>query len=472
MSPRGARKVFGESLFLLGKYPDRPVPVHIANGFLTAALGQGSSAAQIRRWLRDPETPLPSPPFGKQMAQGARSERLRRALRVIVDPDRRVWEKIGSLFPLHGDLVGRDPSDDGLGRAVWSTLQGYAPDLRTVLFELLNPPLEEAVDSVTALAVLLGRGGGGSPQQSAPAPQSPVEWDVEPSGIGGTLAEALAVMVTNAIEPGSGRSRSSRLVQLTSSTHFAAWLISLRTPPLLRPRDPRTWSELAPLFFYAGSPPGDPSEPAVRLATRSFDAVVGEHRRHLRDRLRTRLGDAKLPKRLPKAQRGRTLLSQVLGTLPDKQLASLVAAVGSEDNVDEICDIVLGAVYPPGHLERGFRSMGRKVGVAGPIRGRGSPRFLFETNVLGLLVDATVSPRERVQFEDWLDRLYARFGILIGFGRTIDWAEHLGDLDDPGPLYHALQTNHENMRRRLLRSGLAAEYSDAETEVHCREEVW
>jgi len=87
------------------------------------------------------------------------------------------------------------------------------------------------------------------------------------------------------------------------------------------------------------------------------------------------------------------------------------------------------------------------------------------------LVDGTLQVGEQLAFDEWLDRLYELFGFVVGIGRTCDGRVLLEHLEAPGPLFHALESNHDALRRRLIRAGLASEYSDSETEVHRYEEA-
>jgi hypothetical protein len=85
--------------------------------------------------------------------------------------------------------------------------------------------------------------------------------------------------------------------------------------------------------------------------------------------------------------------------------------------------------------------------------------------MLALLVDVTLDDGETLAYEDWLDVLYARFGTICGRGKTVDGEALLAGLDSRGVIARALDANHEALRRRLVRAGLAYEYSDSETEI-------
>lgn len=471
MNLKGRRRMFEHSRFLLGAYPDRPAPVHLVNGFLCAAFGEGKGSQGVRSLIRDPEYPLPSPPIGEGLrSDGGRTVRFRQAMRVILDPDRRVFPTRGSPFPLHGGFIARDPSDDGFGEAMWEVVRVHAPSaFEDNLRRLLFPGRE--CDAVSGMGILLaefeGRKRDGAARKEVVKGTLP--WGSNSGELGKLLTRALAALVVQSVGISDGRLRSSRLVTLTQGLFFGTFLAALRAPAIEKYR-PKAWEDLAPAFVYGGVPPGDPKEPAVRLAQRSFEAVVDQHRAALGELLVERLKRVRVPARVPSRQQGKVRVRLAFEDLSARQVEEFEEVVGSVSRPEELGKRLLDAVYPAGHLESGFRAMGKKIGFAGPDRGYGSPRLLLETPMLGLLVGTTIGPGERVPYDDWIDRLFDRFGLVLGRGRTDRGKEVLRAHESPGPLHRALEQNQESLRRRLIRSGLAVEYSDAETEVHRYEE--
>lgn len=468
VSIKGARSVFGDFPLLLGKYPDRPAPVHVVNGFLAAALGNGTAARAIRAML-DEDNPLPAPPISPAIITDiSRRERLRDSLKVALNPDRRAWgERFASLVPLDRAFVARDPSDEGLGKAIWGLLAGNAKQVLPQMNLLLRP--RQPTDALAILSRLLADGLATEETKASGDGDVAAPWPTKPGTLGASLAGSLQRLITSSIAPNNSITRSARLSSLSAATYFAAWLGALRTPSIVF-GGAKQWRDVKPMFFVGGIPPGDRTDVAVRLAARSFEAVVAEHRALLQESLAARLAKVKLPAALPKTQHGSTMLKQALPSLTDQQLEAALATIKSSMKPDNIAERLINEIYPAGTLESGFRSMGRKLGIAGPDRGYGSPRFLLETPILGLLVDATLDPGQHLPYDEWLDRLYETFGFVLGIGRSHDGRELLSGLEEPGPLFTALESNHDELRRRLIRSGLASEYSDAETEVHRHEE--
>ena len=259
-------------------------------------------------------------------------------------------------------------------------------------------------------------------------------------------------------------SRSSHIVALSRAAFSIAFLGALRSPELLT-RQADNWPELTPMFVYGGTPPGRASEAAVRLAAKSFAAVVRAQRGGLRILLEKTLQRRRLPRGLPRQQYARTATAAAFDDVSKKDLTAAIDAVGRVGNITKVADRLADAIYPPGFLDKAFRAMGRKVGLAGPDRGYGAPRFLLETPVLAMFLHATVRPGESMGYEQWIDEIYSSFGMILGPGVRTDYSTQLQSLENTAVVLGVLRRNQESLRRRLVRAGLAAEYSDGETEV-------
>jgi hypothetical protein len=143
----------------------------------------------------------------------------------------------------------------------------------------------------------------------------------------------------------------------------------------------------------------------------------------------------------------------------------VLEAVHTSKELNNIAKRIADAVYPLDHLSKYYRTVGRMLGIAGPDRGFGSPRLLLETPLLGSLVEGTLFIGQTLSYEEWIDEIYKRFGIILGFGRETDPHELLRGLDRAGPLDRAIRESHEALRLRLITAGLAIEYSDGETQL-------
>jgi hypothetical protein len=462
MSLKGKRLLVSHDLpFLLGAYPERPAPAHVLNGFLRAAFGTGPAADGVRELIRAAEPTAVSAAVSPQIVSSlGEFSFFRTALAGVFDADRRVFPNFGSPFPIHGSVVAPDPSDEGFGRDLWSFVSRLDPTVRDKLLKTFFPTAAE--DAVTAMAMALT----GAPAPSAefrPGEEDPNPWAGQTGKLGRRFAKALGVAIEGRL--GENRHpRSVRIASVSKALYFALFLLSLRLGDLFL-RKPDDWDDLIPMFVFGGLPPGDRKSSATRLACRSFEQVVASHRTAARSLLLSRLRSQRLPRSLPDRQRARTAVRLAFDGVAQSIRDEAEDVVGQTASVESMADRLITEVYPPGHLERGFRSMGRKIGFAGPDRGYGAPRFLLETPSVALLVEVTIDHGESRRYEDWLDDVYARFGIILGRGRRYDPLALLARLDSLGRVRAALDFNHEALRKRLIRSGLAVEYSDSETEV-------
>ena len=176
IDPRHVRALMrGTHPFLPGRYPGRPTPQHVLNAFVLAGLGSTSGADAIRLMSRDSRSrgvehrasgALREHPAVEGQAW-AEDESLLRALSstilAVFDPDGQIFPTRGSPLPIDYRAASSDPSDDGLGRALWRVLTDPETETRPKLAQLLDATRSEDAASRLA-AVLLPVG----PPQPAP----------------------------------------------------------------------------------------------------------------------------------------------------------------------------------------------------------------------------------------------------------------------------------------------------------------
>jgi hypothetical protein len=458
MTLLGKREFFRPEIpFLLGRFPDRPAPTHVINGLLADAFGIGPAADLVRELIRGDQVRDFIPGLDPRTRNDASAfEALRDTVRVIFDPDAKVFPSRGSPFPLHLGAISRDPSDDGMGSLAWALIQSTRSDATELLGEFFATPAAD--DGVTAFADVLCERYRPSGQPGA----SRATGSMKLSGALGTrYSRALSDLALRPIDHPQHFTRSLKTAAFTRGVFAAVFLATLRAAEIVEIK-PKSWAELSPLFVLGSVPPGAPDSAEVRLATRSYEHLMVAHRKALAERLHAKLPSRRL--NVPQNQYAEVLLSSTF-QLDRTTLRDATEIVHRSQNTMEITRRLIHEIYPAGHLERGFRSMGAKIGMAGPDRGNGAPRLLFETPILALFVDAALGEDDRLQYEDWLDKLFEQFGFICGRGRKHDYEQLLSPLGSQGPLSRALDSNHEALRRRMIRAGLAIEYSDAETEV-------
>jgi hypothetical protein len=462
----GAKRLLSpDSPFIIGGDPDRVAPAHVINGYLAALFGSGSNATQVRQSMRG-KISLPATVSGEIRDTERKRVAFRDALRTILDPDHRVFPSgQGSTFPLNLGLIAPDRSDDGLGKELATLVTAIAPDAIDGTAAIFR--CDDATDAVMKVGEVLASSSN-RPPRSLEVRSWP--WDNGGGRLGAALSRSLgflaqvATQIPNALP-------SVRLAMLTRSVYLAIYIGLARSPALMA-RQPKNWNDLAPMFFLGVQPPGNPRSPEGRLAIRSFDAVVAECSESIRDLIASKLARAGrgITQNMPPSERARIRVGKAFSGLSAEHAALAVQALRRHDKPEAQARALSKLAYPAGYVSDALRSTGRMIGCAGPDRGAGAPRFLIETPLLALLVSATAD-EVPTPYPEWLDRVFDRFGIIFGFGETHDPRTSLASLDEKGPVERALRSNHEALRSRLVRAGLAVEYSDGETEVMAREQA-
>jgi hypothetical protein len=469
------RLISRDNPFALGSQVANPAPAHVLNGFVAAALGSSNRGGAVRALLAgDKSVDLPLLKSEAWTTPAVVSD-LRDDLNVAFNPDRRLWSQFGAALPVHGYLATTDPTDADYGPLMWQLVSRFGPpELPDRLKRMLMPAT--AGDSVTAVALVLSDKAEPGPQRTVPVGDTAWFGD-HPTESGRALSESLATFVADLVDPLEDGRRVARIQTLARGLYFAA-LLALMLGPLARHRsDPiTTVDELAPMVVWGDMPPGPAGHPMVMAAALSFQSIVDLQRAALSEVLGKTLEAQPVPSHLPEPmhlrERAKSLVTAtgLAGTKLDSAVNRVVSLAGQTTgtmSTDEWSRRVIEAAYPEEFLTRGFRTMGRKVGFIGPDRGFGTPRFLCETPLLGTLV-AGLCSRESREFTDFVDQARTRLGLILGPGSRDDLAEQLGLWEGAGVGRRILRDNEERLRQRLLRAGLAQEYSDGHTEVFFR----
>jgi hypothetical protein len=457
---KGARGFLTPNVpFVFSSYPDRLGPAHLVNGYLAALFGNGGSADSVRQSMRG-KIPLLEYVSSEIRDNASKEVSFRNALRTILDPDHRVFPGgQGSTFPISPGIVKHDRSDDGFGKELATLVRsGDSAALAAFVDTIANGATE---DPLFVLGKVIG--GSGVPVLKAEPPSA---WPLTSKGgrLGKDFSNSLSSLVLGSVK-GCPPIVSTQMAALSRASYLASYLGAVRSAPILA-RKPSNWAALAPMFCLGEQPPGDPRSPQCRLAIRSFDSVVAQKAESIEQLMLDRLERAgtNITKNTPPTEKARIKIATAFPELSEhrRELAAQIIKRGNSSGSQ--AKALAKNAYPSAFVASALRSAGRMIGIAGPDRGTGSPRFVLETPVLALLVRSTAGQKPMV-FADWLDRVYEQFGIILGFGNTHDFRTVLEDLDEPMPIERALKENHNQLRIRLVRAGLAVEYSDSETEV-------
>jgi hypothetical protein len=287
----------------------------------------------------------------------------------------------------------------------------------------------------------------------------------------------LSAFVVQLTQPKDNAQRLIQIQQLARGVYLSAIIALLLGPIAASNNDAiSTVDQVGIMVAWADTPPGPPDHPMVAAAARSFQMCVERHLGTLSEGLSRSLASQTLPSQLPSNQRRAAALRLQLGTIqpiaPDvaNQIITTLCSDaqvpldGDNPGDAEWARKVIESVYRTEVVTKGFRSMGVKVGFIGPDKGAGSPRFLCETPLLGTIV-AGICPPNGIDFEGFVDLARERLGIVFGPGTRDDIVERVGVWDSIGIGRKQLVQNQEALRHRMIRAGLAREYSDGHTEV-------
>jgi hypothetical protein len=448
--------------FLIGAYANRVAPSHVFNAFLAAGFGSGSASQRIAKFIRDANgTSNPPPHLAENITSNSVQLRLfAESLVTILDPDHRVFPSGGSPFPICPSVISQNPSDDQFGSQLGALCGFSKPDYFDMLSRIYD---EQYVDPIALLGTVLNDGNEIAKRKVA---SEQIKQLMKSSGaLSRNYFEALAALVHRSTVRKYG-TLSAQLVTIGRGVYFAAFLASLRAPIFLA-RKPNDWRKFKPLFVYGERPPGNSQSAGARLAIRSYRLVMSDIQNALGEIISQQLekSSGRIPRKIPKSSRTATWIKLAFPEMKSSVEEQLREHIRSANELKNIRSRIVDAIYPIEYLSRAYRTIGRMLGFVGPDRGAGNPRFLLETPVLGALVESTMEEGETMSFEDWIDRVYERFGLVLGFGRTTDPRELLSELDRPNPLIRAIQESQDALRLRLVLAGLAVEYSDGETEM-------
>ena len=147
--------------FILGRYPERPAPAHVLNGFVVAALGGSKRGDSVRALLKGEEPLSADVPSITKAKWAKNSEALlaaRADMDLVLNPDRRSWEDIGSLVPLDPRISASDGSDDKFGSYVWSLMRSSDATWANSLVEYFFVDEPAIEDPATVMARILADG--------------------------------------------------------------------------------------------------------------------------------------------------------------------------------------------------------------------------------------------------------------------------------------------------------------------------
>lgn len=483
MSVRPVREVLFDSVpFALSNSPDKPAPTHVLNAFLACSLGHSPRGRALLTLIYAKDEEVKRGDYaGLATAEWAdEAERLaafRSDLSLIVDPDRRAWGSMASPFPIQESLVTSDPSDERMGVMALDLLRARVgePALNHYIRRLFP---DDADDVASQLVTTLLRDFPDDRSiRRGRAPEG-AWYRADPATASGHVADSFTAFLTALLRENRGASRLMQIQHFSRGLYLVALLSTIYGPLASRPGQGHIdeVAELSPLLVWGDTPPGPPplESKLVSASSQGFERLL----RRLQDAyvviLHADLAAVRHPKGLPEKLKARSALDarlRLAGLEKDAEIGKAAQEFFTAADVDsgkaklqdqQWLRTAVEGTYSLTYLRGGLRSMGRKIGLMAPDRGQ-APRFVCETSLLATLVEGLCP--DPVPFEVFIDTLRARLGIVVGLGSATSVQDVVDLPKGMAPTRRLLLENQESFRRRMIRSGLAREYSDGQTEV-------
>jgi hypothetical protein len=460
-------------------------PVHILNGVLAqtltgprapklaqALISKKASSwtcdeAQLRRLAESAKVPIELP------VTSADLEPLRNLLRGLLGSDGAVYASEQSYQVAHPGFVTTDRTGAQIGRLCSSLLLGHAnagQDVLALAERLCNPQPNPYWAVQSALVGDL-RG----EDFSLPTVGS-VPWAVDQqtrkfaTELGGLLRRTvqLGVVAADSLDA---------LKVLANAAEFACVLIYAQVPALLM------YKEQTPLLVTVSQDAQTVKEASARGSLPSIHSamdawVASKLQATVAERLASEVTDRTAVESFLAAttpfgrgtQRKRSDKSQKVVDKSNEMLAQYLP-VGLTENFDlsepaalALLDILRATMAQS--YSHWFEHHARRCGFLAPRRGRTIKRLCVEsTLVTTLVLAAAEADEESLPYNEFLDRLYERYGIIVGPGlqaRRMSPRASEGDLEE----------NRDALAALLTRVGLARAYSDNTVEVLNPLQIW
>lgn len=453
---------------LPGKFFDRPAPAHILNKFIYRLFNASGDAHEMMRLLNKGLADQSSVDrFVDESSDPAVRDDFSRTLSALFNSDRRAFKSVASFFPLDLGVIGNDPSDDNYGSSLVEFLKPqHKTILRTHLLQILDS--HSSLDSVShAVSSLIDK-----------FEKSELSNKTDSSEVMQGNDSLFSNMVFDVLSPRlsatflvAESAERIRIIHHLSTMLAGLTALGLMVDPISRNleslngqqyQSPQLGDVLG-IVVYTGPPPGPSRDVCVRLSQGTLVDAVNRSYRAIEKTFVDLLGGDKWGG-------NSNWLEDLL----------ISRGVSGNDAVEfkRICEAhfsngspadAFKSVVTPNLMKSAVKSLASKVGLAGPQRGTGETRIFFETSFLESLVFFLGD--DGMAFETFVDICYERLGLIVGYpssisetvlNRLTQIAGRTVDLDE------ALYLVSLMMRRRLVATGLAQEFSDGFTVLRLR----
>jgi len=433
---------------LPAKYPNKPSPIHIANNFVTLAIGDGPLKVELRNWIcgvsKFDKISLPDTENNEVIYDSFED-----LLRTIFDTDGNIFRSMGSAFPISNKFLSRDPNDDGYATGLWKSIGAEnRSKLHNILFDFYSEN-----DSASALDNLFEKMGGST---------TFIRHEPAADGFNSKVGSNIAEILISGIASKMNQPTHIKLeIVRQFSTLLAAFVVigvlfdaCLEDRELDLNTDPR---EVLGTFVYTGKIGGrssieqrlgmmavvslqDTIDRAYSGINKTFISMINE--------VKKEIGDADWD------QISKSFSTKFLtGTSAQELLRNL------KYYNNESLDQFINDFFPISHLIKAVRGIGTKSGLVWPSR-KSQPRFILDSNFLTALV--SFIGYQDMPVEDFVAEVNSKLGLILGYsGVTESEIIHLELIVGRKLEVRDLLVKAEKMLTlRLVSAGLARQYSD------------
>lgn len=429
-----------------------PAPAHIMNKFSYTLLGKGLLSPrlmEIRRDISKLDNLLPS------TATRETKEEFLRSVNILVNSDKRSFLKgtFSSFFLVSNELInGSDPSDHGYGEALVSIFSSEQISIiSNSLKDLLDPIDSDDLVSKFILVIqeIL------KIRKDDNVRENQFNQNTE-TYFGNFIFEILISGMSKMVEEKNKSMRISHIQKLSIFLTSAVALGMLYEANLknLGTKTSPAPHEILGIFCYTNFPPGNPRSVLTKLAQASLKDVIFKSYSGCMNTFESIFQNV---------NKTSDIENIVLQRIQGEPSRDLIKIIGNNKTSEELKQVFASTVTLSDYSSA-FRTLSGKIGLVGPVKGTGEKRMMFETSFLEVLV--YFLSQEGDTYNDFVNNCYSKLGLIVGepeniTNESIDKLTKLARRN--ADIYECLEESHEFLRKRLVISGLAREFSDGFT---------
>ena len=455
-----------ELRILPGGNPSRPAPAHIMNKFSKSLIGnsgKSSSAIHSLMYADLSNSNLPKVIDGAINADVVQD--FSNTLHSIFNADRRSFPSMYSYLLLSKDLISSDPSDDNYGQALVELFTKEQIDsIQVSLIEILDESKSPDVISKFTSSLLKLTTISKDDTSVGDFVNDPINDSVEIANAS-AFGDVAYEIISHGLERMKvNRDDSTRVKNVQRLSTMLSGLVSLgliydaaRIHESIK-NAPRGEMEILPheilgIVCFTGVPPGAPRDVRIKLATASFSNAI--------ERAHKGISHVFVSYSDPTSDVSELVTKRVGG----EDARNLIQAFNDFDVLSNP-EINFKKLFSESDLKRAVKALAGKVGFAGPIKGKSATRMFMETSFLETLV--YFLGENNKPYSVFVDNCYTKLGLILGSTQFIDDAQVarlkslVGRNNDVKKTIAYLD---ELLRKRLVETGLAQEFSDGHTVI-------